>query len=115
MVPADGNCFYRAVMDQLEGPRGDYRAIRAQIVDHIEANKRAFEPFVEDDEPFERYCAKMRRDGAWAGNMEVRPAVRPPAPAPPPNPPQPHAGRCRLSAWCGKSTSASTSRGSRCG
>ena len=27
---------------------------------------------MEDDEPFERYCMKMRKDGAWAGNMEVQ-------------------------------------------
>lgn len=27
---------------------------------------------MEDDEPFDEYCKRMRRDGTWAGNMEVQ-------------------------------------------
>ena len=38
VIQADGNCFFRAVCDQLEGRRGDYRQIRKEIVDFIEAS-----------------------------------------------------------------------------
>lgn len=37
-----------------------------------QAHRGDYEPFVEDDEPFESYCRRMRKDGTWAGNMEVQ-------------------------------------------
>ena len=55
---------------------GDHRALRREIVDYIAAHRPEFEPFVEDDEPFESYCARMRRDGTWAGNMELQAASK---------------------------------------
>lgn len=33
-----------------------------------------FEPFIEDDVPFEDYCKTMDDDGTWAGNMELQAA-----------------------------------------
>jgi hypothetical protein len=31
-----------------------------------------FEPFVEDEVPFDEYCKTMRDDGNWAGHMELQ-------------------------------------------
>ena len=33
-----------------------------------------FEPFIEDEEPFEKYCDSMLEDGTWAGHMELQAA-----------------------------------------
>ncbi|XP_039167502.1 OVARIAN TUMOR DOMAIN-containing deubiquitinating enzyme 7 isoform X2 [Eucalyptus grandis] len=33
-----------------------------------------FEPFIEDDAPFEEYCKTMDNDGTWAGHMELQAA-----------------------------------------
>lgn len=33
-----------------------------------------FEPFIEDDVPFDDYCKSMEKDGTWAGHMELQAA-----------------------------------------
>lgn len=33
-----------------------------------------FEPFIEDDIPFDEYCQSMEKDGTWAGHMELQAA-----------------------------------------
>lgn len=33
-----------------------------------------FEPFIEDEVPFEEYCKTMDNDGTWAGHMELQAA-----------------------------------------
>lgn len=33
-----------------------------------------FEPFVEDEVPFDKYCESMEEDGTWAGHMELQAA-----------------------------------------
>ncbi|XWS29806.1 hypothetical protein CRYUN_Cryun24cG0061900 [Craigia yunnanensis] len=33
-----------------------------------------FEPFIEDDVPFDEYCQSMEKDGTWAGHMELQAA-----------------------------------------
>lgn len=33
-----------------------------------------FEPFIEDEVPFEEYCESMSKDGTWAGHMELQAA-----------------------------------------
>ena len=41
---------------------------------NLEANRDNFEPFIEDDEKWEVYIARMSEDGTWAGNMELQAA-----------------------------------------
>lgn len=38
----------------------------------LQAHRTDYEPFVEDDESFDAYCRRMRREATWAGNMEVQ-------------------------------------------
>jgi OTU domain-containing protein 3 len=38
----------------------------------MQEHREEFEPFVEDEVPFEEYCSTMREDGTWAGNMELQ-------------------------------------------
>lgn len=75
-MDADGNCFFRAACDQLDGPGGDHAALRAQLVAHLQLESDSYAPFVEDDESFDKYCERMARDGTWAGQMEVQALVR---------------------------------------
>nr|AIE88286.1 hypothetical protein [Oryza glaberrima] len=73
-VSADGNCFFRAMGDQLEGNEEEHMKYRAMIVQYIKEHRVDFEPFIEDEEPFEKYCDSMLEDGTWAGHMELQAA-----------------------------------------
>ncbi|KAA8531677.1 hypothetical protein F0562_006606 [Nyssa sinensis] len=73
-VTADGNCFFRAVADQLEGSEEEHDKYRSMVVQYILKNREMFEPFIEDDVPFDEYCQSMEKDGTWAGHMELQAA-----------------------------------------
>lgn len=68
----DGNCLFRAVSDQIRGnesAHGEYRALAVRLV---RENREDFEPFLEDDEPFDAYVRRMSTDAVWGGNMELQ-------------------------------------------
>ncbi|KAM7516504.1 hypothetical protein LguiA_006087 [Lonicera macranthoides] len=73
-VTADGNCFFRALGDQLEGNEEEHVKYRSMVVHFIHENRDMFEPFIEDDIPFDEYCQSMEKDGTWAGHMELQAA-----------------------------------------
>jgi len=77
-MPADGNCFFRSLGDQLYGHDRDHLQIRSAVMDFMEANRCLFELFVEpcleEDEDFDSYVAQMRNPGHWAGDFEVHAA-----------------------------------------
>lgn len=73
-VTADGNCFFRALADQLEGNEEEHKKYRGMVVQYILNHRQDFEPFIEDDVPFDEYCQSMEKDGTWAGNMELQAA-----------------------------------------
>ncbi len=58
-VKADGNCLFRAVVDQLEGTTGDHMALRQKVVNFIRQHSEDFEPFMEDGETLASYCRRM--------------------------------------------------------
>ncbi|CAH2052977.1 unnamed protein product, partial [Thlaspi arvense] len=41
------------------------------VVQYVK-NREMFEPFIEDDVPFDDYCKNVDGDGTWAGNMELQ-------------------------------------------
>ncbi|EIE22284.1 cysteine proteinase [Coccomyxa subellipsoidea C-169] len=69
-VKDDGNCFFRAAADQLEGASGDHMALRQKVVTFIRSHVDDFEPYMEDGETLDRYCKRMSEDGTWAGYQE---------------------------------------------
>jgi OTU domain-containing protein 3 len=71
-VTADGNCFFRAIADQLDGQEEQHAIYRQSVVDYVQEHREEFEPFVEDEVPFNEYCSAMREDGTWAGHMELQ-------------------------------------------
>ncbi|KAG8641200.1 OVARIAN TUMOR DOMAIN-containing deubiquitinating enzyme 7 isoform X3 [Manihot esculenta] len=44
------------------------------VVQYIMKNREMFEPFIEDEIPFDEYCQSMEKDGTWAGHMELQAA-----------------------------------------
>ncbi|KAI8477500.1 MAG: hypothetical protein J3K34DRAFT_515825 [Monoraphidium minutum] len=71
-ITADGNCLFRAVGDQTEGDEGRHVELRQRACDLMEARREGFEPFVEDDQGFDTYIKRMRKDGVWGGHMELQ-------------------------------------------
>jgi len=67
-IPGDGNCLFRAVSDQLEGHARNHMDYRLRTTAYMESCRDDFEPFVEDDVPFDRHLANLRKSGTFAGN-----------------------------------------------
>ncbi|XP_024060839.1 OTU domain-containing protein 3 isoform X2 [Terrapene carolina triunguis] len=70
-VPGDGNCLFRALGDQLEGHSRNHLKYRQETVDYMIKQREDFEPFVEDDVPFERHVANLAKPGTFAGNDAI--------------------------------------------
>lgn len=80
-VEGDGSCFFRSLADQLEYISGDekdytvdHQTLRKRIISNVRANRTMYEPFMEDDEPFDEYVDRMEEEGEWAGNVELQAA-----------------------------------------
>ncbi|CAI9165605.1 unnamed protein product [Rangifer tarandus platyrhynchus] len=70
-VPGDGNCLFRALGDQLEGHSRNHLRHRQETVDYMVKQREDFEPFVEDDVPFEKHVASLAKPGTFAGNDAI--------------------------------------------
>lgn len=67
-IPGDGNCLFRALGDQFEGHCRNHLKHRLETVQYMIDHRKDFEPFVEDDVPFERHVALLKKPGTYAGN-----------------------------------------------
>lgn len=70
-VPGDGNCLFRALGDQLEGHSRAHLRLRQETVDYMKSHRQDFEPFVEDDVPFEQHLSNLSQPGTFAGNDAI--------------------------------------------
>ena len=70
-VEGDGNCLFRSVSEQMEGNENNYNEYREKCVEYMKENKDSFSPFIEDDEPFDKYVERMSEDKEWGGNLEI--------------------------------------------
>ncbi|KAM8927880.1 OTU domain-containing protein 3 [Pelodytes ibericus] len=70
-VPGDGNCLFRALGDQLEGHSRNHLKHRQETVDYMIKHRDDFEPFVEDDVPFDRHVGNLAQPGTFAGNDTI--------------------------------------------
>ena len=70
-VDADGNCLFRALSDQIEGSAKHHGKYRDEIVAFMRRDEERFKWFVEDDEDWGDYLARLGRDGEWGGNLEL--------------------------------------------
>jgi OTU domain-containing protein 3 len=65
-MTGDGNCFFRAISDQLEGNQHNHATYRARVCGHMEEMREFYAPFIEDeDETFNEYMTRMRSDCEW--------------------------------------------------
>ncbi|KAH9711999.1 OVARIAN TUMOR DOMAIN-containing deubiquitinating enzyme 7 [Citrus sinensis] len=74
LLDAMSGSICRALADQLEGNEEEHQKYRSMVVQYIVKNRETFEPFIEDDVPFDEYCQSMETDGTWAGHMELQAA-----------------------------------------
>ena len=49
------NCLFRALGDQLDGHMGNHYRHRQDTTNYMMENRSDFQPFVEDDQPFEKH------------------------------------------------------------
>ncbi|KAE8594672.1 hypothetical protein XENTR_v10019742 [Xenopus tropicalis] len=70
-VPGDGNCLFRALGDQIEGHSRNHLRHRHETVEYMIKHRDDFEPFVEDDVPFDRHVANLAKSGTFAGNDAI--------------------------------------------
>lgn len=72
-VRRDGNCFFRAVSDQLYGVEEYHAHLREVACDYMLRHEDTLAPFLDDgdDADFAAYVDHMRSDGVWAGNIEI--------------------------------------------
>ncbi|XP_072174433.1 OTU domain-containing protein 3-like [Diadema setosum] len=70
-IPGDGNCLFRALGDQLEGHGRNHMAHRLEVVQYMKDHKNDFEPFMEDDTPFDRHLSNLSKPGTYAGNDSI--------------------------------------------
>ena len=67
-MPRDGNCLFHGLAHPCAGT---HALIRRGIVRHVVDNWDRFAPFL-PDETAESYAARMRADGEWGGEVELR-------------------------------------------
>ncbi|XP_076046392.1 mediator complex subunit 28 [Oratosquilla oratoria] len=67
-IPGDGNCLFGALGDQLDGTPNNHHKHRQDVVHYMRQHRDDFEPFVEDDVPFERHLSNLAELGTYAGN-----------------------------------------------
>lgn len=71
-VADDGNCFFRAVSDQLYGSEERHIELRHRACEYLIRHKHRYQYFVNDEQSFDEYVADMRNDGVWADNLELQ-------------------------------------------
>ncbi|NWW71222.1 OTUD3 protein, partial [Climacteris rufus] len=65
------NCLFRALGDQLEGHSRNHLQHRQETVDYMVRQREDFEPFVEDDVPFDKHVTNLAKPGTFAGNDAI--------------------------------------------
>lgn len=72
-MQGDGNCFFRAVSDQLDGTQHNHAVYRSRVCNHMEEMREFYAPFIEDeDESFDEYMTRMRSDSEWVSATVCR-------------------------------------------
>ena len=69
----DGNCFFRAVSDQLNKHERNHLKLRTAAVNHIAINRDYFSAFLtSDNNNMEQYIRRMKRDGTYADHLAIK-------------------------------------------
>ena len=64
--------MFRAVSDQLFGSDEYHAQLRQATCDYLDRNEAYFKDFISDEFiGMESYTERMRKDGVWAGDIEL--------------------------------------------
>jgi hypothetical protein len=63
--------MFRSISDQLYKTVDRHAEVRQRIVDYMVQHSDHFSLFIEDDEHFEEYIARMRTSREWGGHQEL--------------------------------------------
>lgn len=66
---SDGNCFFRAISDQIYGNQDEHIRLRTEACDYLCANKTQFSEFVTGD--YTSFVTKMRTANEWADHVAM--------------------------------------------
>ena len=70
-IVGDGNCLFRAVSLAVYGSEDNHSSLRAEALNYINLNRETLEGFITSDENFDEYITRLRKDGEWAGEIEI--------------------------------------------
>ncbi|CAF1297537.1 unnamed protein product [Adineta steineri] len=70
---SDGNCYFRALSDQISGSQEGYIILRILILDFISDNREVFESCIDHEyfSSWEDFIYKMRQGGTFADGIVV--------------------------------------------
>eukprot|EP00003_Mantamonas_plastica_P003063 TRINITY_DN1248_c0_g1_i1.p1 TRINITY_DN1248_c0_g1~~TRINITY_DN1248_c0_g1_i1.p1 ORF type:complete len:200 (-),score=66.46 TRINITY_DN1248_c0_g1_i1:507-1106(-) len=71
-VPADGNCLFAAVANQLnlrQGKNVRHKDIRQQTMTYMKNHPDQYASFITED--FDDYCERMQSQPLWGGHVEL--------------------------------------------
>ena len=71
----DGNCLFRAVSLQVYGQSDNHAEVRERCLDFMAANEEHYSNFVAataEDQTFQDYIARKRRDGVHGNHAEIQ-------------------------------------------
>jgi len=79
-IPADGNCLFTAIADQIAPSEKEYfRTLRSKAAEYIHSHPNEFLPFIDIEEygpnPLKEYCEKLRGTASWGGQLELEALV----------------------------------------
>lgn len=72
-VKADGNCFFRALSDQLSGSQEGHLVLRQLVMDYIDEHREKFEASIDHHHfcNWEDFMDKMRQRGTFVDGIVV--------------------------------------------
>ena len=71
-ILADGNCFFRAISDQLYDHENDHLKLRATALNHLLVNSTYFLPFLDvEKDSIHTYHSRMSRNGTYVDNLAI--------------------------------------------
>ncbi|CAF3403497.1 unnamed protein product [Rotaria sp. Silwood2] len=71
-IIGDGNCFFRAISDQLFGTQTYHRRLRSDAITYIRRNSAAFEFFVSgEDDTIDDYIFRMKKNYTYADHLII--------------------------------------------
>ncbi|CAF1519681.1 unnamed protein product, partial [Rotaria sordida] len=71
-IIGDGNCFFRAISDQLFATQTYHRRLRSDAITYIRRNSAAFEFFVSgEDNTIDDYIFRMKKNNTYADHLII--------------------------------------------